>query len=74
MSKKFPQKELFSSIVSKKCRLRKSNDYAIKIFINQNRVAPKIVNETSLIHYGPHDKDVELAEIYRLCYSKWGGR
>ena len=35
---------------------------------------PKILNETSPIHYGPHDKVVELAEICRLRYSKWGGR
>jgi len=34
----------------------------------------KIVSEIPPIHYGPHDKVVDLAEICRLRYSKWGGR
>ena len=34
----------------------------------------KSVSETPPIHYGPHDKVVELAEICRLRYSKWGHR
>ena len=34
----------------------------------------KSVSETSPIHLDPHYEVVELAEICRLRYSKWGGR
>ena len=45
-----------------------------KIVDFENIQSTKTVSETPPIHYGPHDKVVELAEICRLRYSKWGGR
>ena len=50
------------------------NFQSSKIFRSKNLKSTKSVSETSPIHLDPHYKVVELAEICRLRYSKWGGR